>query len=155
MLNPNRTRALLLTADSSLDGSFSEIYRELNIHTESVKDFREAADRLNRGKYEAVVLDADTVTSAMLELSELRDSFSNRSAVRFVVATKAKDNEQALERGAHFLFHRPVRDAEIRSTLHSAYDLMVSESRRYFRSNAQLPVTIRSPQGMLQCSTLN
>jgi CheY-like chemotaxis protein len=147
--------ALLVTADSSLVATFTQISEELGIRTEPVGNVQNVSGRLNSAKYEAVLLDADTVPSAIPVISAVRESRSSTHAVVFVVASKATDSEQALERGAHFLLQRPIDAPEIRRTLRAAYDLMLGESRRYFRCKAELPVILGTSHATFQCSTVN
>ena len=52
---------------------------------------------------------------AALRISSVRESRSSSNAVVFVVASKAKDSEQALERGAHFLLRLPIDATEMGS----------------------------------------
>ena len=154
-MSNSRMHALLLTADSSLFATFTRISEELGIGAELVGTLQDVSGRLNGGKYEAVLLDADTVPSAIPLISVVRESRSSKNAVVFVVASKAKDGEQALECGAHFVLRRPLDAPEIRRTLRAAYDLMVGESRRYFRCSAELPVTVGTPHATFRCSTVN
>jgi len=154
-MSNSRMHALLLIADSSLFATFTRISEELGIGAELVGTLQDVSGRLNGGKYEAVLLDADTVPSAIPLISVVRESRSSKNAVVFVVASKAKDGEQALECGAHFVLRRPLDAPEIRRTLRAAYDLMVGESRRYFRCSAELPVTVGTPHATFRCSTVN
>ena len=154
-MSNTRMHALLLTADSSLVATFTQISEELGIGAELAGTFQDVSGRLDAGKYEAVLLDADTVPSAIPVIGAVQESHSSKNAVIFVVATKAKDGEQALERGAHFVLRRPLDAPEIRRTLRAAYDLMIGESRRYFRCSAELPVTVGTSHTTFQCSTVN
>lgn len=148
-------RALIMTADAALVESFTQICRELGLDVESVADLQNTLDRVNRRKYEAVLLDADTVGAALPVLAAVRESPSNRGAVAFVVATQMQENLLAFSRGAHFVFRRPLNDSEIRRACRAAYDLMLDESRQYFRTRANLAVRIATPKAMVESSTIN
>jgi DNA-binding response OmpR family regulator len=155
MRQRDRIRALVVTADSSLASSFSEICRELEIEAEPVRDFHNLFRTINEGKYDAVLLDADTVPAPIPLLNSIRESRSNKGVVTFVIATKPEENAQALARGAYFVFRRPVSAGEIRHACRAAYDLMLGESRRYFRTDAQLPAKIATSKATVECSTIN
>ena len=128
-------RALLLTADPSLGSLFWGSAENLALKPNPIRDSQSISDLLNQGKYEAVLLDADTLFRLSVSYGRV---VLVRNAVIFAVATKARDNEEAPQRGAHFLFRRPIDAAEIRRALRSEYDLMIGESRRYFRCKTKL-----------------
>jgi hypothetical protein len=100
------------------------------------------SQQLSSAKYEGLVLDCDTVPAALSVLGRVRESRPNKDAVVFAVATGADRRNQALQDGAHFLLQRPIESAEIKRTLHIAFDLMRGERRRYFRCAADLPVEL-------------
>lgn len=113
---------------------------------------------MSGAKYDALLLDFDTVGDARPILASAPASPSNKNAVVFAVATETRHMEQALEDRAHFLLKRPIDSGEIRQTLHTAYDLMSREHRRGFRCAANLPVRLRmtdSQKEIFECSTLN
>jgi hypothetical protein len=60
-----------------------QVSRERTIDTESTSGFHHYADRLNRGKYEAVLLDIDKacISSAMMNVSICQDVSSPRDAI--------------------------------------------------------------------------
>src|SRR5438874_445611 len=135
--------ALLVTADSSLINTFADLSRDLGVETHTCQSTQEISIQLNGAKYEALVLDFDTVRDARPILATARESRSNKNAVVFAVATQAKHMEQALEDRAHFLLKRPIDSNEIKRTLDTAYDLMRRENRQSFRYVATLPVRLR------------
>jgi len=148
---------LLLTADPLLSSTFTDESREIGIDAQSVGDSDGFSQQLSSMKYEGLVLDFDTVPAAIPVLARVRESRPNKDAVVFAVATGADRRDRALQDGAHFLLQRPIDSTEIKRTLHTAYDLMRGERRRYFRCAAELPVElmfITSGQS-LQCVTMN
>jgi DNA-binding response OmpR family regulator len=147
---------LLLTADPSLVATFTDLSKELGIEAESSGDSQEVSEQVNRGKYEGIVLDFDTVADASPVIATVRESRSNKNAIVFAVATLRDKSEQALQERAHFLIRRPIDTRTIRQTLHAAYDLMRSERRRYLRCAANLRVRLATISGAhLDCSTIN
>lgn len=148
---------LLLTADPCLVTTFTDVSKRLGIEAQPSVDFQETADRLNKAKYEGIVLDFDTVSHARPVLASVRRSRSNQNAVVFAIATNIKDAEQALQERAHFLLRRPIDTGSIRETLDAAYDLMLGERRRHFRYATKLAVdlTIINTGAKFRCSTIN
>ena len=147
---------LLLTADPLLVSAFTDISREIGVEAQSVGDSDRFSHQLSSAKYEGLVLDLDTVPTAIPVLVRVREA-SNRNAVVFAVATGANDRDRALQDGAHFLLKRPVGSTEIRRILNTAYDLMHRSRRRYFRCTAELPVVLRftTSKKTLRCLTMN
>src|SRR6266404_2751882 len=147
---------LLLTADPLLASAFTDESREIGIEAQSVGDSDGFSQHLSSAKYEGLVLDCDTVPAAISVLGRVRKSRPNKGAVVFAVATGADRRDRALQDGAHFLLQRPFGSAEIKRTLHTAFDLMRGERRRYFRCTAELPVELIFITGKsLQCFTTN
>lgn len=152
-----RMNALLVTTDSGLVNYFAHATQEIGLETHASYSPDEVSNQLNRARFEALVLDFDTVAEARPILATARQSSSNKNAVVFAVATQMKHMEQALEDRAHFVLKRPFDDEEIKRTLHTAYDLMRREHRRTFRCVANLPVRLRTTNSreILECATLN
>ncbi len=150
-------RALMLTADPLLISTFSGISSELGIQAESSGDSDAVSQQLNRARYEAVVLDFDTISGAAPVLASVRESPSNKDAVVFAAATNATHLDQALQGRAHFLLRRPIEAPAIRRTVYAAYDLMLGGHRRHFRCAAKLQVTLTiiSTGRRFECSTIN
>lgn len=150
-------QALVLSADAGLIESFTTIFGELGIEAQFSGEYQSIRDRLGSEKYDALVLDFDTVLSAKSVLTALRTFLHNRNAVVFAVATQVQPREEALRDGAHFLLQRPILPSGMRETVKAAYDLISMERRRYFRCVAELPVelTIHRSGATIQCATMN
>jgi hypothetical protein len=157
MANTPAVRALLLSADPLLITTFSGVSSELGIQAESSCDSAQVSQQLNRARYEAVVLDFDTVSGAAPVLASVRESRSNKDTIVFAAATNATNIDQALQGRAHFLLRRPIEALAIRRTLYAAYDLMLGGHRRHFRcaANLQVTLTIITTGRSFECSTIN
>ena len=157
MANMPTIRALLLTADPLLITTFIGVSSELGIQAESSEDSDAVSHQLNRARYEAVVLDFDTVSNAGPVLASVHQSRSNKDAVVFAAATNATHINQALQGRAHFLLRRPIEAPVIRRTLYAAYDLMLGGHRRHFRCTVsiQVLVTIIRSRESFQCQAIN
>src|SRR6266498_3284279 len=136
MVNTAEIRALLVTPDPWLVGNFTSVCRELGIAAQSSATIDGVPEELEQAKYEAILVDFDIVPETMTILTGVRESRGNRNALVFAVATDTSHRHQALRQGANFVFERPFDAKEIRRLLYAAYDLMVRESRRYFRCTA-------------------
>jgi PilZ domain-containing protein len=153
----NAIHALMVTGDSSLVADFSAISREVGIEAQASASTLGIPDELRSTKYEAVLLDFDTVPDAMPILVALRQSPSNEKAVVFAVASDVAQGKRVLEKGASLRLERPLESTQIRRVLYAAYDLMVRERRRYFRCAVELPVLlIQTSSGAdFSCTSMN
>ena len=140
-------RALLISEDPSLEASFRDVLRTFGVEARKNAHHDGPAAELRTGKFEALVVDFDTVSGTQPLLTAVRDSPSNRHALVFAVATGAVNRKNALQQGVNFVFERPLATAEVRQVLRRSYNLMVRERRRYFRCAAEIPVVIRCSSG--------
>jgi DNA-binding response OmpR family regulator len=150
-----RLHVLVLTADLALSRTFACLFDELGIEAHTRSASTSATEELSRAKYEGVLLDFDTVADARPVLTQVKQSRSNKNAIVLAVATEPSQAEVVLQDQAHFLFRRPIDSLALRTTLHTASDLMRTERRRYFRCSALLNIELRRSSGNLQAVTLN
>jgi hypothetical protein len=157
MTNAVEIRALLVTLDPWLISNFTAACHELGIDAQSSAIDSEISEELVQARYEAVLVDFDTVPKAPAVMSGIRDGRVNRTALVFAVATDTAHRHQALRHGANFIFERPLDPDEIRRVLYAAYDLMARESRRYFRCTTEIPALLgRTNAGAdIKCTTIN
>ena len=148
---------LMVTSDPWLVATFTQISREVGIEAHAIAGNWGMPRGLSAAKYEAVLLDFDTVHEATPILTALRQSRSNENAVVFAVATDAALGQIVLENGANLILERPLEPKQIRRALYASYDLMVRERRRYFRCAVDLPVLlIRASSGVdFRCTSMN
>ncbi|HKW16416.1 MAG TPA: PilZ domain-containing protein [Terriglobales bacterium] len=153
----NAIRALLVTPDNSLVGTFAELSREFGIDAQPSRSTNAITEELQQIKYEAVLLDFDRVPDAGQILAKLRENPSSKTAVVFALVSDATQRQAALASGANLLFERPVEESQIRRAIQAAYDLMARERRRYFRCAVRLPVLLlpeNSPADA-RCTSIN
>jgi hypothetical protein len=74
---------LLFTTDPLLVTSFKNVSRELGIEAEFSQDCQQVSHQLNHAKYEAVVVDFDTVSNARPVLASVRKSRSRSKRCAF------------------------------------------------------------------------
>ena len=157
MVNTAEIRALLVTPDPWLVSNFISLCRELGIAVQRSATLEGVPEELGQAKYEAVLVDFDTVPATPTILAGVRESRGSRNALVFAVATDTAHRHQALRQGANFVFERPLDGKEIRRVLYAAYDLMARESRRYFRCSVELPALLGPANAGtdLRCTTIN
>jgi DNA-binding response OmpR family regulator len=157
MLNSTNLRALVVTQDPWLIMTFKAVSRDMGIAAETSTFTQQLPHELERDRYEAVLVDYDTVGDTISDLGSIRGSSSNKNIVVLAVATDARRREQALNDGVRFLLVRPFESKEIKQKLDTAYDLMKRERRRYFRCAVEASVLVlRLGSGeQIRCRTIN
>ena len=147
--------ALLVSADPVTIRQFSHALEELSISPDVCQEVPTAVGRLNRRKFDAVIVDLQLGEHSGLILEEARISPSNQTAVTFVISSGDAEGNTFRKR-SEFIFERPLSMQSIRGTLKPAYGLILRERRRYFRCPVSIPVTILR-QGMpeVRCHSVN
>ena len=148
--------ALLVSADPVTIRYFSRALQELSISPDVFRETPAAINQLNRQKFDAVIVDLQLGELAGKVLNEVHLSPSNRTAVTFGISGNDAESTAVLRQKSSFVFEKPLSAQSIRSTLKSAYGLILRERRRYFRCPVSIPVLIRR-QGVpdAHCSTVN
>ena len=118
----------------------SESMQRFALFLELCPEVSSALERLNRAKFEAVIVDFRLGSQAGAVLEGVRHSASNKHAVVFVV--NDSEVEATGEAGSTFVLRRPLSAASIDPSLKAAYGLMIRERRRYFRCPVEVPVAI-------------
>ncbi len=157
MANSGEIKALLVTVEPLMATVFADLFTEIGIGVQSSANTDSAVKELQLAKYEALVLDFDTIPETLSILRGVHESPSSKNALVFAVATSAAGRQQALEQGVDFIFERPLARPRIKQVLSTACELMVRERRRYFRFAVELPVRIiqGSSGTQLNCNTIN
>lgn len=156
MASASDIRALVVTLDPWLGNTIRELSQEVGIAALASSSGGGVPEELGREKFEALLVDFDTVSETAPILATLRGIPSNRAAVVLAVATGVERRRSALSSGANFVFERPLQIEEVRRTLKVAYELMHGDRRRYFRCAVDLSVTLSDAFGnSADCTTMN
>ena len=150
-------RALVVTRDAELTTTFTQLSREFGISAQRSSGTNGGVPKeLTLSKYEALVIDFDTIPQTVPIFTTIRQSPANRNAVVFAVVSSEDTRQRAKDQGATFLLERPLERDGLRRVLQAAYGLMTSERRRYFRCSIELPVQLVRDSGEeLDCRTIN
>jgi ActR/RegA family two-component response regulator len=138
-------RVLLVSNDATTIQQLSESIQRFALFPEQCADVPSALERLQRAKFEAVVVDFRLGSQAGTVVEAARQSASNEHAVVFTVSDGEVEASEAFKSGSTFVLRRPLSTASIDLSLKAAYGLIVRERRRYFRCPAEVPVTILRP----------
>ena len=124
----------------------------------TVTDSREAAQRVNRQKFDGVVLDANMPhLDGYVLTQKTRESASN-NRVPIAMLTEADDSEDVWighRAGATFFLAKPLDEKKFRNLLKVMHGAMVREKRSYIRSPVRIPVEWRAVMNHFKGTSLN
>jgi ActR/RegA family two-component response regulator len=135
-------RVLLVSNDEIAIEQLSESMQRFALFPERCPEVSSALERVNRAKFEAVIVDFRLGSQAGAVLEGVRHSTSNKHAVVFTVSDSEVEATGAFKAGSTFVLRRPLSAASIDLSLKAAYGLMIRERRRYFRCPVEVPVAI-------------
>jgi hypothetical protein len=157
MIASAEIRTLVVTRDAGLATTFGQVSGEFGISAQrSANGSGGIPEELGLAKYEALLIDFETVPQTISILTSLRQSPANKNAVVFAVVGSADSKRRARDQGATFLLERPLHGPEIRRVLQAAYGLMTRERRRYFRCVVEITLYLVRDNGEeVACRTIN
>jgi len=135
-------QVLLVSNDAVALRQLTESVQRFALHAEQCPDADQALERLNRSKFEAIIVDFELESQAGAILECARRSPSNVHAVVFTVSDSEGKISEALKAGSTFVLRRPLSAASIDQSVRAAYGLIVREKRRYFRCPVEVPVAM-------------
>ena len=126
-------QSLLLCRDPDMLRIFRRALDDLGIGLDVATTAESALDRLNRNKFDAIIVDCDDVAGGADVLTGIQQAPSNKRALAIAVINGATSMRAAFEMGAHFALDKPGTLERMQRALRAAHGFMVTEQRRYFR----------------------
>src|SRR5690349_4355918 len=120
----------------------------MEIGIELCSDADAAMQKLTRQRFEAVIVDCTSHTSAISVLKGVRSAPANRRAIAVAVveaensAAGRGSTKQVFSLGAHFVLFKPLPLERTRSSFRAVRALMKRERRRHARIPIELAVEI-------------
>jgi ActR/RegA family two-component response regulator len=149
-------KVLLVSNDATAIMQLTDSLQRFALFAEQSSEASSALERLNRAKFEAVIVDLKLGSQAETVLDGVRNSPSNKHAVVFTITDSEGKTTAAFRAGSTFILRRPLSAASIDLSLKAAYGLIVRERRRYFRCPVDVPVAIlRTALPMAHGHTVN
>jgi len=126
-------QSLLLCRDPDTLRIFRRALDDLGIGLEVATTAESALERLERNKFDAIIVDCDAVAGGTEVLVGIQQTPSNKRALVIALINGTTSMRAAFEMGAHFALDKPVTLERMQRTLRAAHGFMVTEQRRYFR----------------------
>ncbi|HEY3928573.1 MAG TPA: PilZ domain-containing protein [Candidatus Koribacter sp.] len=133
-------KALLLSEDQDVIQLLRSLLPELGIHTDQCVTSASARKLLTSQKYEAIIVDADTIGSLGF-LTSLRQLPQSRNAIIFALI-HAVSVTVAFQAGANFVLEKPLTLDRAQRSFRAAQGLILRERRRYYRHSVNMFATL-------------
>jgi CheY-like chemotaxis protein len=126
-------QSLLFCRDPDTLRIFRRVLEDLGIRVEVAAAAESALERLQRNKFDAVIVDCDDLPGGPEVLAGIQRSPSNKRAIAVALINGATTMRAAFEMGAHFALDKPITSERALRALRAAHGFMATEQRRYFR----------------------
>ncbi len=137
--------SLVISRDADLLGVLRPVLETIAVNVQACPDILVAANLLDKGKVDAVIVDCDDLPHGVELLQSIRTTRSNASSVAFAVLNGKTSTQQAFQFGANFVLQKPLTPLNATRCFNAALNFMVRERRRYFRHPLEIPVHITAP----------
>jgi CheY-like chemotaxis protein len=142
MLSAMSLSALLVCVDEASTPLLQRVLEELKIRVESCPDFVRAGIRLAQERYDAVILDGQSVKQVISLLRETRQSRKNDATLAIAVLPGQESAREIFSLGANFIFYKPLAYEQALSSLRAVRSVMQREKRKKSRATVHAQATI-------------
>ncbi|HUO25853.1 MAG TPA: PilZ domain-containing protein [Candidatus Aquilonibacter sp.] len=137
--------ALLVSGDDSAAEILGRILPASGVVVERFSDTGTAIDRLQRQRFDAIIVDFSDLESAHAIIEEARRLSSGHPPVTVALVSDAGTVRNILSGGAHFVLYKPLSEDRAKAGLRAVTALLNRERRRAFRVPVQAPVELTLP----------
>lgn len=137
--------ALLITNDDAAAEVLGRVLPTCGLAVERLSDFATALDRLQRQRFDALVIDFEDASSAANLLDEARQLNAGVPLVTIALVADQRKTRNILGSGAHFVLYKPLADDQAKACLRAVAALLNRERRRAHRVPVQAPVELSLP----------
>jgi len=139
--------ALLVSADDSACEVLGRVLPAIGVAVQRFSEVTTAIDRLQRQRFDALVLDFEDPKAATDVLEEARGLNSGNAPVTVALVKERTSVRAILNGGAHFVLYKPLADDTARAGLRAVAALLNRERRLAYRVPVQAPADLVLPDG--------
>jgi ActR/RegA family two-component response regulator len=149
-------RSLLFCRHSATVQFINRTFKEFSIDVETCSEPQAALQNLKDQRFEAVVIDAEDRTGAMLVLDSLKALPSCKNSLRVVLADNQTVLATAFSTGTHLVIYKPISADRLRNSLRALCPLMSRKLQREFhRIRVRIPAIVHVADKNLPASILD
>ncbi len=134
-------RAILISRDQDAVRTMRRALESVSIQVNETPNAIQAAEALQKQKFDAVIIDVDDIAEGASIIPKLRAGKSNQRSIVFAV-TRQTTMKSAFEMGANFVLEKPISLERAARSLRAAHGLIMRERRRYFRAPVSIPAQV-------------
>jgi len=139
------SRALLLSADTSVLTALAGVFSEMGIPVEACGAGPEAAAQIAAQAFSVIVTDIPDPALAERTLRGIRQSQLNKESLVIGVVDAQASARNTFAHGANLVLYHPISAERARASLRAASDLIKREKRRHPRVAVHAPAHISYP----------
>ncbi len=139
-MGPMNFKTLLLSTDEKAVQILRRVLSDLEISVEHCTAADEAVRRVNRQRFEAIIVDASNRAEASSVLVAAKASPVNQRALTIVLVEASVGLKGGFEMGAHFVLHKPFAVERAKASFRAVRALMKRERRLQLRVPVQVAV---------------
>jgi CheY-like chemotaxis protein len=136
-------KALVVTPNTEQLRLWRRALGELGIEMDESRSMADAADKLARGKYEALAVDCEEVSGSTGLFMAVRSAPTSHHAMVFAIASNAR-LRSLRGYGINFILTKPVNSEFLGRCLRASYGSMMADQRRYLRYPVHIPVELET-----------
>jgi CheY-like chemotaxis protein/c-di-GMP-binding flagellar brake protein YcgR len=146
--------ALLVSNDDCASEILGRVLPAYGIALERFAVFAEAVERLQRQRFDVLIVDFEDPEIAAEVLEEARQLNSGKAPITVALLAEPARARDILNTGAHFLLYQPLSEEKAQAGLRAVAALLNRERRRAYRVPVQAPVELtladaRKTEGIL------
>jgi CheY-like chemotaxis protein/c-di-GMP-binding flagellar brake protein YcgR len=146
--------ALLVSNDDCASEILGRVLPAYGIAVERFAVFAEAVERLQRQRFDVLIVDFEDPEIAAEVLEEARQLNSGKAPITVALLAEPARARDILNTGAHFLLYQPLSEEKAQAGLRAVAALLNRERRRAYRVPVQAPVELtladaRKTEGIL------
>lgn len=147
-------RVLVVCPDQDSANLLGQILSEMGICAEHTPSISRGLERLDKQRFDGVILDYRGDQSSQDFVAKLRQSRPNRNTLLIAIAESEFSARPVFAMGANFVLYRPLSAERARLSLRAARGLMRRERRRAPRIPVSSPASFDHPGAQDQPATL-
>lgn len=121
--------SLLVCADAEAVQILSRIFQDLGIEVEICGDPRAARPRTDEKHFEALLVDCQDEAAAIALIEHIRGTTLNHPTVVIAMVNTWNSVREIFDKGANFVFYKPISRERATHSIRAAQSLMRSERR--------------------------
>jgi CheY-like chemotaxis protein len=137
--------ALLVSADDPTSEILGRTLPASGVAVERSSDTAAALERLQRQKFDALIVDFADPAAAREVIDEAHRLNSGHPPITVALVADVADVRNILSGGSHFVLYKPLSEEKAKTGLRAVTALLNRERRRAFRVPVQAPVELSLP----------